>query len=116
MENGLGGFQQWHHIGEYPVPTSRSKSSRDVREWYRTQALMLCPSAVEGGSFIKTAMTCSQTGGMTVGEEGVIKVGMVSGGLAGGGRVEASGAVGEPEGVSGDTRPLGAVGIVWCGS
>ena len=29
------------------------KSSRDVREWYRTQALMFCPSAVEGGIFIK---------------------------------------------------------------
>ena len=44
-------------------------------------------------------MTCSQTGGMTGGAEGVIMVGMVSGGLAG--RVEASGPVGEPEGVSG---------------
>ena len=54
---------------------------------------MFCPSAVEVGSFIKTAMTCSQTGGMTLGAEGVIKVGMVS---------EASGAAGEPEGVSGD--------------
>ena len=53
-------------------------------------------------------MTCSQTGGMIVGAEGVIKVGMVSGGLGGGGGgVEASGAAGEPEGVSGDTRPLG---------
>ena len=61
------------------------KSSRDVREWYRTQALMFCPSAVEGGIFIKTAITRSPTGGMTVGAEGVIKVGMVSGGLAGGG-------------------------------
>ena len=90
------------------------KSSRLVREWYRTQALMFCPSAVVGGIFIKTAMTCSQTGGMTVGAEGVIKVGMVSGGLAGG--VEASGAVGEPEGVSGDMSPLGAVDMVWGGS
>ena len=60
------------------------KSSRDVREWYRTQALMFCPSAVEGGIFIKTAMTCSQTGGMMVGAERMIKVGMVSGGLTGG--------------------------------
>ena len=34
----------------------------------------------------------------------------------GGGGVEASGAAGEPEGVSGDTRPLGAVDMVWCGS
>ena len=51
---------------------------------------MFCPSSVELGIFIKTAMTCSQTGGMTVGAEGVIKVGMVSGGQAGG--VEASGA------------------------
>ena len=45
-----------------------------------------------------------------LGAEEVIKMGMVSGGLAGG--VEASGAAGEPEGVSGDTRPLGAVDIV----
>ena len=74
---------------------------------------MFWPSSVEGGIFIKTAMTCSQTGGRTVGEEGVIKVGMVSGGLTGG--VEASGAAGEPEGVSGDTGPLGAEDMVWCG-
>ena len=62
-------------------------------------------------------MTCSQTGGMTVGAEGLMKVGMVSGGLAGVCVcVEASEAAGEPEGVSGDTRPLGAVDMVWCGS
>ena len=42
---------------------------------------MFCPSSVEVGIFINTAMTCSQTGGMTVGAEGVIKVGMVSAGL-----------------------------------
>ena len=60
------------------------KSSREVREWYRTQALMFCPPAVVGGIFIKTAMTCSQTGGIMVGAVGVMKVGMVSGGLAGG--------------------------------
>ena len=60
-------------------------SSREVWEWYRTQALMFCPLAVVGGISIKTAKTCSQTGGMTVGAEGVIKVGMVSGGLALGG-------------------------------
>ena len=40
------------------------KSSRDVREWKVTQDLMLCPSAVVVGSFIKTSMTCSHTGGM----------------------------------------------------
>ena len=50
-----------------------------------TQAHMFCPSAVDVGIFIKTAMTCSQTGGIMVGAEGVMKVGMVSGGLAGGG-------------------------------
>ena len=61
------------------------KSSREVREWYRTQSLMFCPSAVVEGIFIKTAMTCSQIGGVTVGAEGVIKVGILSGGLAGGG-------------------------------
>ena len=71
---------------------------------------MFCPSAVVGGSFIKTAMTCSHTGGIEGGAEGVIKVGMVSGGLAGG--VEASGAWGKPEGVSGDTSPLGVVDTV----
>ena len=60
------------------------KSSREVREWYVTQALMLCPSSVVGGSFINTSMTCSHTGGMDGGSEGVINVGMVSGGLAGG--------------------------------
>ena len=42
---------------------------------------------------------------MEGGAEGVINVGMVSGGLTGG--VEASGAGGEPEGVSGDTSPGG---------
>ena len=72
---------------------------------------MFCPSAVVGGIFSKTAMTCSQTGAMVVGAEGVINVVMVSGGLAGG--LEASGAVGEPEGWSGDTRPLGGVDMVW---
>ena len=39
------------------------KSSRDVREWKVTQDPMFCPSAVVLGSFIKTLMTCSQTGG-----------------------------------------------------
>ena len=42
------------------------------------------PSAVVGGSFIKTAMTSSQTVGMEGGAEGVINVGMLEGGLAGG--------------------------------
>ena len=46
---------------------------------------MFCPCAVEGGIFIKTEMSCSQTGGIIVGEQGVIKVGLVSGGLARGG-------------------------------
>ena len=60
------------------------KSSRDVREWKVTQDLILCPSAVLGGSFIRTSMTCSQTAGMEGGAEGVMKVGMLVGGLAGG--------------------------------
>ena len=72
-----------HHI---------KKSSRDVREWKVTQDLMCCPSAVVVGSFIKTSITRSHTGGMEGGSEGVIKVGMLAGGLAGGG-VEASGGV-----------------------
>ena len=46
---------------------------------------MVCPSAVDVSIFIKTAMTCSQTGGIMVGAEGVMKVGMVSRGLAEGG-------------------------------
>ena len=75
-----------------------------------TQDLKFCPSAVVGGSFIITAMTCSQTGGMEGGAEGVINVGMLGGGLAGG--LEASGAGGEPEGVSGDTRPLGVLDMM----
>ena len=75
-----------------------------------TQDLTFCPSAVVGGSFIKTPMTCSHTGGMEGGAEGVIKVGMLTGGLAV--RVEASGGGGEPEGVSGDTRPLGVVDMM----
>ena len=54
-----------------------------------TQDLMFCPSAVVMGSFIKTSMTCSQTGGIEGGSGGVIKVGMLEGVLAGG--VEASG-------------------------
>ena len=60
------------------------KSSRDVRERQVTQDLKFCPSAVVEGSFIKTAMTCSHTGGMEGGVEGVINVGMLAGGLAGG--------------------------------
>ena len=47
---------------------------------------------------------------MEGGAEGVINVGMLAGGLAGG--VEASGVGGGPEGVSGDTRPLGVVDIM----
>ena len=50
---------------------------------------------------------------MEGGAEGVINVGMVSGGLAGGGGgVEASGAAGDPEGVSRDTSPLGVLDMV----
>ena len=66
------------------------------------------------GSFIKTAMTCSHTGGIEGGAEGVINVGCWQGVWqgGGGGGVEASGAGGEPEGVSGDTRPLGVVDLV----
>ena len=74
-----------------------------------TQDLKFCPSAVVGGSFIKTAMTCSHTGVMEGRAEGVINVGMFGGGWQG---VEASGAGGEPEGVSGDTRPLGVVDMM----
>ena len=73
---------------------------------------MFCPSAVVVGSFIKTSMTCSHTGGMEGGSEGVINVGMLAGGLAGGGGVEASGGGGEPNGMSGDTRPLGVVDMM----
>ena len=86
------------------------KSSRDVREWKVTQDLMFCPSAVVVGSFIKTSMTCSHTGGIEGGSEGVINVGMLAGGLVRG--VEASGGGGEPKGVSGDTRPLGLVDMM----
>ena len=75
-----------------------------------TQDLKFCPSAVVGGSFIKTAMTCSHTGGMEGGAEGVIKVEMLAEGLVV--RVEASGGGGEPEGVSGDTSPLGVVDMM----
>ena len=49
-----------------------------------THDLMFCPSAVVLGSFIKTSMTCSQTGGIEGGSRGMIKVGMLEGGLAGG--------------------------------
>ena len=62
------------------------------------------------GSFINIAMICSQAGGMEGGADLLINVGMVSGGLAWG--VEASVAGGEPEGVSGDTSPLGVVDLV----
>ena len=44
---------------------------------------------------------------MEGGAEGVINVGMLAGGLAG-----ASGVGGGPEGVSGDTRPLGVVDMM----
>ena len=75
-----------------------------------TQDLKFCPSAVVGGSFIKTAMTCSHIGGMEGGAEGVINVGMLAEGLTVG--VEASGEGGEPEGVPGDTRQLGVVDMM----
>ena len=75
-----------------------------------TQDLKFCPSAVVGGSFIKTAMTCSHTGGMEGGAEGVINVGMLAWGLAVG--VENSGGGGETEGVSGDTRHLEVVDMM----
>ena len=45
---------------------------------------MFCPSAVEGGIFIKTAMTCFQTSGMMVGAEGVIRWGWCQGAWQGG--------------------------------
>ena len=54
-----------------------------------SHVLSLCSGR---GSFINTAMTCSHTGGMEGGAEGVVIMGMVSGGLAWG--VEASGARG----------------------
>ena len=73
-----------------------------------SQVLSLCSIVV--GSFIKTAITCSHTGGMEGGAEGVINVGMWAGDLAVG--VEASGGGGEPEGVSGDTGPLGEVDMM----
>ena len=84
------------------------KSSRDVRERKMTQDLIFCPSAVVVGSFIKTSMTCSHTGGIEGGAEGVINVGMLAGGLGRG--VEASGGGVEQRGVSGETRPLGGGG------
>ena len=74
-----------------------------------SQVLSLCSSR---GSFIKTAMTRSQTGGMEGGAEGVIKQGAWQRGGGGGGGVEASGRGGEPEGMSGDTRPLGVVDMM----
>ena len=86
------------------------KSSRDVRKWKVTQDLMFCPFAVVVGSFIKTSMTCSQTGGIEGGSEGVIKVGMLAGGMGGG--VEHSGGGVEPKGVSADARPLGVVDMI----
>ena len=61
-------------------------------------------------------MTCSQTGGIEGGAGGVIKVGMLEGGLVGG--VEASGGGGGvgPKGVPGDTKPLGGVDMMVGGS
>ena len=58
-------------------------------------------------------MTCSQTGGMIVGEEGVKRWEWCQGAWQG---VEASGAAEGPEGVSGYNWPLGEVDMVWCGS
>ena len=71
---------------------------------------MSCPSAVVVGSFIKTSMTCSHTGGIEGGSGGEINVGMLAGGLAEG--VEASGKGVEQKGVSGDTRPLGVLDMM----
>ena len=79
-----------------------------------TQDLMLCPSAVVMGSFIKTSMACSQTGGIEGGSGGVIKVGMLEEGLTGG--VEASEGGVVAKGVSGDTKPLGGVDMMVGGS
>ena len=75
---------------------------------------MFCHSAVVLGSFIKTSMTCSQTGGIEGGSGGVIKVGMLEGGPVGG--VEASGGGGGAKGVSGGTKPLGGVDMMVGGS
>ena len=89
--NDLGGVQSLEGkqtvIASYwSVSNSHiKKSSRDEREWKVTQDLMLNPSEAVLGSFIKTSMTCSHTGGMEGGSEGVINVGMLAGGLAGGG-------------------------------
>ena len=47
---------------------------------------------------------------MEGGAQGVINVGMVAGGMAW--EVQASGTGGEPEGVSGDTSPLGVVDML----
>ena len=49
-------------------------------------------------------------GGIKGGAEGVTEVGMLAWVLAGG--VEASAGGSEPEGVSGDTRPLGVVDMI----
>ena len=57
---------------------------------------MFCPSAVVLGSFINTSIACSHTGRIEGGSRGVIKVGMLEGGLAGG--VEASGGGGWAKG------------------
>ena len=91
------------------------KSSRDVREWKVTHDLMFCPSAVVLGGFIKTSMTCSQTGGIEGGSGGLIKVGMLGGGLAGG--VEASGGGGRAKRyVRGHKATGGGVDMMVCGS
>ena len=71
---------------------------------------MFSPTAVVVGSFIKTSMTCSHTGRMEGGSEGVIRVGMLAGGMGRG--EEASGGGAEPKSVSGDTRPLGSVDMM----
>ena len=51
---------------------------------------------------------------MEGGAEGVIRVGMLAGVLAGGEGASARGS--EPEGVSGDTRPLGVVDMMMSSS
>ena len=70
------------------------KSSRDLRFWKVTHDLMFCPSEVVMGNFMRTSITCSQTGGIDGGSGGEMNVGMVVEALDGG--VEASGGVVEP--------------------
>ena len=94
---------------DFYMPTHMPKPSSGANQLSVSHSSLVTKNGEHfyGKNFI-TSMTCSHTGGIEGGSGGVIKVGMLVWGLAGG--VEASGGGVGPKGMSGDTKPLGGGG------